>query len=101
MTKQHYYLELIPPRPTFAQDMTDDERQLMQEHARYMREQFDAGKVIIYGPVMASKGAFGMAVLEVVDETEARQIFESDPSVKAGLNRFELYAMRVGAARAT
>lgn len=99
MSKQHYFCKLVPPRPTFPQDMTGEERQLMAEHARYMRECFDAGKILIYGPVMAREGAFGMAVLEVADEAEARRIFEDDPTIKAGLNRFELSPMQVAAAR--
>ncbi len=39
-------------------------------------------------------------ILEVADEAEARQFGENDPSVRAGMNRFELYPMRVAAARA-
>lgn len=98
--KQHFFFKLIPPRPTFPQDITDEERRLMDEHSRYFQEHFEAGKLLIYGPVMATGGAFGLAVLEVADEAEARQFGEGDPSVKAGLNRFEIYPMRVGAARA-
>lgn len=100
MTKQHYFCKLIPPWPTFALDMTDEERRLMQEHVRYMREQFDAGKVLIYGPVMASEGAFGMAVLEVTSEAEAREFVAGDPTQKAGLNRYEFNPMQVAAAKA-
>ena len=48
---------------------------------------------------MAKEGAFGMAVLEVGDEGEARRFFENDPSVRAGLNRFEIHPMQVAAAR--
>jgi hypothetical protein len=48
---------------------------------------------------MATEGAFGMAVLEVADEAEARQMMERDPSVRCGLNAFEVFPMRVGAAR--
>jgi hypothetical protein len=29
MPKQHYFFKLIPPRPTFMKDMTDEERRLM------------------------------------------------------------------------
>ena len=71
----------------------------MDEHGRYFHEQFAAGKLLLYGPVMATSGAFGLAVLEVDDEEEARRFGENDPSVKAGLNRFELHPMRVGEAR--
>jgi uncharacterized protein YciI len=85
---------------TFAQDMTDEEKRLMGDDARYMHECFMSGKILIYGPVMATGGAFGVAVLEVGDEAEARELMESDPSVLAGLNKFELCPMRVAGARA-
>lgn len=39
MNKQHYYFKLIPPRPTFAQDMTDEEKTLMEEHGAYFQQQ--------------------------------------------------------------
>jgi len=100
MDKQHYFFKLIAPRPTFPQDMTDAEKLVMKDHSRHMRESFDSGKLLVYGPVMATGETFGMAVLEVADETEARRFAEGDPSVRAGLNRFELYPMEVAAARA-
>lgn len=100
MDKKHYFLKLIPPRPTFVQDMTEEERLLMREHTRYTREHFTAGRLLIYGPVMAAGGAFGMAVLEVADEAEAQQFIEGDPTVKAGLNKFEICPMQVASARA-
>lgn len=99
MSKQHFFLKLIPPRSTFPADMTAEERALMMEHVKYTQEQFAAGKVLIFGPVMAATGAFGMAVFEAADEAEVRAIMEKDPTVKAGLNRFELSAMRIGAAQ--
>ena len=71
-----------------------------QEHVRYTHEHFTAGKVLLYGPVMAPDGAFGMGVLEVADEAEARQFIEGDPTVRAGLNKFELYPTRVAGTRA-
>ena len=100
MAKQHYFFKLIPPRSTFPHDMTDEERRLMDEHSRYFQEHFAAGRILLYGPVMATGGAFGLAVLEVENEQEARRFGEGDPSVSAGLNRFEIHPMRVSGARA-
>jgi uncharacterized protein len=100
MAKQHYFFKLIPPRPTFPYDMNENEKRLMEEHALYFQEQFEVGKLLIYGPVMATSGAFGLAVLEVDNEDEARLFGEADPSVRAGLNRFEICSMRVTGARA-
>ena len=97
MAIQHYFFKLIPPRPTFTQDMTDNERRLMDE--RYFQEQFEAGKILLCGPVMASGGAFGLSILEVDSEAEARQFGEGDPSVSAGMNTFEIHPMRISAAR--
>jgi len=71
----------------------------MQQHVVYTREKFAAGKVLIFGPVTAHTGAVGMAVFEAADEAEVRGVLENDPSVKAGLNKFEIHAMRVGAAQ--
>ena len=91
---------LIPPRSSFPQDITSEERVLMDKHSVYFRQNFDLGKLLLYGPVMAPKGAFGLGILEVADEAEARRFGENDPSVRGGLNRFEIYPMQVAAARA-
>ena len=100
MAKQHFFFKLIPPRSTFLHDITEAEKRLMDEHGRYFQEQFEAGRLLLFGPVMATGGAFGLAVLEVDNEEDARRFGEEDPSVKAGLNRFEFHPMRVSAARA-
>jgi hypothetical protein len=48
---------------------------------------------------MASGGAFGLGILEVESEQEARKFGEGgDPSVRAGMNEFEIHSMRVSAA---
>jgi uncharacterized protein YciI len=90
--KMQFFLKLIPPRPTFAQDMTPEE---MQKHAAYWAEVFKTGKVLIIGPVMDSKGAWGMAVLETDSLADAQQMANNDPSVKSGLNKVELSPMQV------
>ncbi len=71
----------------------------MNEHGQYFQQHFTAGRVLLFGPVMSSEGAFGIGILEVEDEAEARQFAENDPSVRAGLNRFEIHPMRVSGAQ--
>jgi uncharacterized protein len=100
MEKQHFFCKLIPPRPTFVEDMTDEERLLMHEHGRYTRQHFLDGKILIYGPVFASAGPFGVSVFEASSEAEARQLIENDPTVRSGLNKYELSPMILGPARA-
>ena len=100
MSKQHFYFKLIAPRPTFPMDITEQEKALMDEHGAYFAREFEAGKLLLYGPVMAPQGAFGIGILEVADADEARRFGENDPSVRAGMNRFEIYPMRVSNVRA-
>jgi hypothetical protein len=47
---------------------------------------------------MAPGGAFGVAVFEVENEAEVRKIAENDPTIRAGLNRFECYPTRLAEA---
>lgn len=47
MSKQHFFCRLIPPRAAFPQDITAEEKLLMQEHARYTREGFIAGNTAL------------------------------------------------------
>ncbi|MFY9748269.1 MAG: YciI family protein [Acidobacteriaceae bacterium] len=101
MPKQHFYFKLIPPRPTFAMDANAEELALMKKHSEYCGEQFRAGRLLLYGPVLARDGAFGVGILEVENEAEAREFGENDPSVLAGMNRFELAPMRLGASQAS
>lgn len=72
----------------------------MQQHGVYFRGLFDQGKVLVFGPVLDPTDNFGMAVLEVADISEAQQVLEHDPTVVAGMNRFRISPMVVGAARA-
>ena len=100
MAKQHFYIRLIPPRPTFASDMSAEERALMQQHVAYFRGLFDQGKVLIFGPVLDPTDNFGMGVLEVRDGSEAQELMDNDPTVLAGMNKIKILPMVVGAARA-
>ena len=72
----------------------------MSDHGAYFQQHFDAGKVLLFGPVLSPEGAFGVGILELADDAEARQFCENDPSVRAGLNHWELSPMLVTASRA-
>lgn len=87
--------KLIPPRPTFDQDMSASEREVMERHFAYW-EQLTANRIaMVYGPVLDPRGVWGLAILEVQDEHHARAIGMADPAVKSGLCRFEICPMQV------
>ncbi|HEY6412812.1 MAG TPA: YciI family protein [Edaphobacter sp.] len=95
----HLFFKLIPPRPTFATDMTDKERVLMAHHATYVRTHYDTGTVLAYGPVLAPDGSFGMAILEMPDLAAAETFAANDPTVLAGLNSYHIYPMHLAGAQ--
>ena len=72
--RRHFFLKLIPCRPTFALDMTDEERAIMQRHVVYWRGLMDEGRVVVFGPVMDPGGPYGMGVIEAADEDEVENL---------------------------
>ncbi len=91
--KKHFMIKLIPPRPTFANDMTEEEGNIMKQHAAYWKDKADKGIAVVFGPVFDPKGVYGLGVIEVENENQAHAFTADDPSVKSGLNRIEIYPM--------
>jgi|SRR6185312_10184567 len=91
MEKKYFFLKLNPPRATFAVDMSDEERSIMQQHVAYWAAFVYNGTAIVLGPVMDPKGVFGIAVAEVESEEQLNEIIAGDPA--NGLNKYEIYPM--------
>jgi len=92
MEKKHFVLHLLPSRPSFAMDMNEEERAIMQQHVVYWRELMDKGMVIVYGPVMDPKGPYGLGVVRVDDEEQLKTLIANDPA--GTINRYEYFPMR-------
>jgi len=90
---QYYFVQLLGTREGWPDDMTPDEEKIMSEHFDYLKKLTAKKKVYMAGPVFDAK--FGLIVLAVESEAEARAIMENEPSVKAGVHTFELSSMRV------
>lgn len=90
--KKNFFLKLNPPRTTFMQDMTDDERDIMQKHVAYWAPFVQDGTVIVLGPVMDTSGGYGIAVVAVDSEEQLDGLIAKDPA--NGLNRYEVHPMR-------
>lgn len=90
---RHFFVRLIAPRPTFAQDMTAEERAVMQEHGVYWRGKLAEGAVIAFGPVGDPKGAWGLGLVKARDEAGVRAFEAGDPAVtKLGMH-YEILPM--------
>jgi uncharacterized protein YciI len=82
---KYFLTKLIPPRPTFAQDMTEAEAQVMRDHVAYWTDLAERGTAIVFGPVADPKGAWGVGILEVADEAEVQSLTANDPVMQAAL----------------
>jgi len=92
--KKHYLCRLIPPRPSFAFDMTPAEAEAMKKHAAYWRRLAGEGTAIAFGPVGDPKGPWGMGLLAVNDESELRELQDGDPAIAARIGlKYEAYPM--------
>jgi uncharacterized protein len=91
----HFFLKLIAPRPTFAMDMSADEKTMMAEHFAYWKARLDHGEVVVFGPVMDPKGPFGLGVVSAPGEAAARAFADGDPAIKSKRGFVcEIYPMR-------
>src|SRR5919199_1232347 len=95
-----FVFRLKGPRPNFALDMTEEEREIMGRHAAYWQPFIDSGQMVIFGPVLDGTGSWGLGVLEAEDEEEMRAFAAGDPVVVTGTAEIELGKMLTGFIRA-
>ena len=96
-----FVFRLKAPRPTFALDMTDEEREIMGRHAAYWQPYVDAGQMVIFGPVLDGTGSWGLGVVEAEDGDEEKltRFAAGDPVVTSGTGEIELGKMLAGFVR--
>jgi uncharacterized protein len=92
-----YACELIPPRPSFMEDMSDEERHVLGRHTAYWNSAIERGRAVLYGPVFGPKGAWGLGVFRADGIKEARAFVASDPAVAEGLATCNLGKLVEGA----
>ena len=94
-----FVFRLKAPRPNFALDMTDEEREIMGRHASYWRPYMEAGRMVVFGPVLDGSGSWGLGVVEADDEEEIHRFAAGDPVVVTGTAEMEVGKMLAGYVR--
>jgi uncharacterized protein len=94
-----FVFRLMAPRPNFALDMSDEEREVMGRHAAHWQPFIESGQMVIFGPVLYSSGSWGLGVVESDDEDELRAFAARDPVVTTGTGSIELGKMLQGFVR--
>jgi hypothetical protein len=95
-----YFLKLLPPRPTFAQDMTAAEAKLMQAHGAYWSGLMAQGIAVVFGVVGDPQVPYGVGIVELPDDADPGALTRDDPVIKAdaGLS-YEILPMPRAVAR--
>jgi uncharacterized protein len=94
-----FVFRLKAPRPTFALDMTEEEREIMDRHAAHWQRFIDSGQMVVFGPVLDTTGSWGLGVVEAEDEDELRAFAAADPVVSTGTAKIEIGKMLAGFVR--
>src|SRR5579863_3499355 len=94
-----FVFRLKAPRPTFALDMTDDEREVMGRHAAYWQPLIDSGQMVVFGPVLDGTGSWGLGVVESEDEDALSAFAAEDPVVTTRTATIEMGKMLAGFVR--
>jgi uncharacterized protein len=89
----HFVYKLIPPRATFATDMSDAEAGIMAQHIGYWRGLTDRGTAIVFGPVADPAGVWGLAVVNAESAEDVYALGMEDPAVKSEMSTFQVFSM--------
>ena len=85
-----FVYRLQPPRPTFPQDMSPDEAEMMERHVAYWQDLLSRERALAFGPVLDPEGPWGLGLLDLDDENDARAVAEDDPAIESGVCTYAL-----------
>jgi uncharacterized protein YndB with AHSA1/START domain/uncharacterized protein YciI len=92
MPLSHYLVQLHGVREGWPENMTAAEEQIMSDHYYYLVRLMNEGKVLLAGPCLDP--IYGLIVLEVDDESEAKRLMDEEPSVVGGVHTYTLHPFR-------
>jgi uncharacterized protein len=95
MAAMAFLYRLLPPRPTFAQDMSSTEASTMERHVAYWQDLLNRSVALAFGPVLDRDDPWGLGLLDLDDEQAARDIAEGDPAVETRTCTYELVPMEL------
>jgi uncharacterized protein len=95
MSLGYFVYKLIPPRPTFDVDATEEESEIMDRRVAYSQGLMAQGNVLIFGPVCASSGAWGLGVVVAESVQEVHEIGAADPAITSGMCAYGVSTMPV------
>ncbi len=90
-----YILRLIP-RLIDDSSWTENDEKIIEKHFKILKDLKDDGRLILAGRTLnKDEDNFGIVILSVNKEEEARMLMEKDPAVAEGIMTAKLYPYSV------
>ena len=90
-----WLLFLRATREEMPFEPTAEESRIVGEHLAYLQRLRDEGKLLLAGPSPVPGDTIGIAIFEVEDEADVRQLVASDPAVVNGIMTAEIRPLRL------
>ena len=85
--KNHFYIVIKPYRQDFLTNPKAEEDDIMSDHFHYLKSLLEQKKLFLAGPTLIPEDPFGIIILEVETEEEAKKLLENDPSIRLGIQK--------------
>ncbi|MBS4197110.1 YciI family protein [Lederbergia citri] len=82
------FLILLAPGEKWREDVVLHNQPFMPEHAVYVQEAYNQGKIILAGPYEDLTG--GAIVIDVKNKDEVQDFVENDPTIKNGIFTYQI-----------
>ena len=95
--KQFIFVLKLAPRLLNEKNWTEQDKAVVGRHFRRLQQLLKEGKVILAGKTLddTDPSQFGVVILEVGSEEEARKIMDEDEAVKEKIMTAQLFPFRV------
>ena len=94
--KQFIYVLKLIPTLLNESNWTEKHEEIVSIHFNVLQELQKDGKLILAGRTLTmDEKTFGIVILEVESEKEARSIMKNDPAVSEGIMTAELFPYKV------
>lgn len=99
--KQQYVIMLkLTPRLLDDANWTEADNQAVSDHFLKLKALTEKGTVVLAGRTLNSgESRFGLVIVEVENEQEAREIMDTDPAVTSGVMTATLFPYRIALLR--
>ena len=90
------FIYVLKLKPGLLNNFTDREEEIVDRHFNKLQELLKEGKLVLAGRTLnMDEKTFGIVIIDVPSEEEAKNIMENDPAVKEGVMTAELFPYRV------